>query len=147
LSGFRAMLADVLFIEAHVLGKDGMGACFVSVPGKSRNSPAACPAVLGHGGMAHGLERERSRDERSIAPRLALRVKRNANISRSAKIFSNAESKTIPTNRNSMKRSPGFIATKYNDHARASEYFAKARGCPARRVTTNVFSAYRAFVL
>src|SRR5256885_6695438 len=51
---------------ARRLGTDGMGPGFVFVS-TSHHFATACPDVLGRGGVAYGLERERGRDERSIA--------------------------------------------------------------------------------
>jgi len=58
-----AMLADVLFIEAHVAwGKNGMGACFVFCSGKSRLSSRMSRCFGTWRQWHNGLERERSRD-------------------------------------------------------------------------------------
>jgi hypothetical protein len=70
LSGFRSLVADALFIQAHVAWEQtAVGPRPVSVsPGD--NAAAARDSVLGHGCLAHGLEREYGGDERpsSTAP-------------------------------------------------------------------------------
>ena len=92
LSGFRAIVADALFIQAHAAWENTeWGRMLLLFRHITTLQPRVLP-ILGHGGVAHGLERERSRHERSkpAAPGAASQ-RRNANILRSAKISSSAE--------------------------------------------------------
>lgn len=67
LSGFRAVVADFLFIEAHAAWeRTEWGPRFVLVS-TGDNIAAARPALLGHGRLAHGLERKHGGDERYVA--------------------------------------------------------------------------------
>jgi len=63
LSGFRSMVADALFIQAHVAWeRTEWGRVFLLFRQVTTLQPPRC-LVLGHGRLAHGLERERCRDE------------------------------------------------------------------------------------
>ena len=62
LSGFRAIVAGRPFIRVFGMGKHRMGSNAIIVPA-NHNAPTTSASVLGHGGLAYGLERERGRDE------------------------------------------------------------------------------------
>ena len=67
LSGFRSLVADVAFIQAHVAWeRTEWGRVLLLFREATTLQPRSGP-VLGYGGLAHGLERQRRRTARSFS--------------------------------------------------------------------------------
>ena len=139
LSGFRSVVADFLFIQAHVAWERTEWSANVVVVPASDDAAAARHSLLGNGRVAHGVECQRRGVERSraAAPRAA-GSKRNANTSISAATSSSAASRTIRIVRSSTKQWRVFTATNTKTTcARLSTSKRRPRS-PARRVTRSV---------
>ena len=107
----RAGRGYLVHSSARRLGTHRLAArpAFVST---SHDLATARHSFLGHGRLAHGLEREHGRDERSQPTEPRSSHESATRIFRSRPRFSwKMESATIPSSRNFTKRSPVCIAT------------------------------------
>ncbi len=130
LSGFRAMVADFLFIEAHVAWEQTEWGrvlfLFRQVTTLQPHVPLFWDMAAWH--MAWNASAAAMND--TSQSRLALRVKAQREYFALGKDF---------LERDSMKRSPGFIATNLVITPAPRNFSRKRPRCRARRVTTNAF--------
>ena len=111
LSGFRALLADVLFIQAHAAWE--------------RTEWGRVLFLF-----------------RQVTARQALRVKAQREYFAIGKDFLERGIKNNPRNPKLYETLAILYRDKYNDHARASEFFRKAADCPGAPSYDKRFSAY-----
>jgi len=142
LSGFRAMLADVLFIEAHVAWERTEWGrvlfLFRQVTTLQPHVPLFWDMAAWH--MAWNASAAAMND--SSQPRLALRVKAQREYFALGKDFLERGIKNNPHNPKLYESLAMLYRDKYNDHARASEYYRKAADCPGAPSYDKRFSAY-----
>ena len=142
LSGFRAMLADVLFIEAHVAWERTEWGrvlfLFRQVTTLQPHVPLFWDMAAWH--MAWNASAAAMND--SSQPRLALRVKAQREYFALGKDFLERGIKNNPDQPQLYEALARLYRDKYNDHAHASEYFAKAAVLPGAPSYDKRFSAY-----
>src|SRR5438067_11053994 len=142
LSGFRAMLADFLFIEAHVAWERTEWGrvlfLFRQVTTLQPHVPLFWDVAAWH--MAWNASAAAMNDQSQ--PRLALRVKAQREYFALGKDFLERGVKNNPDKPQLHEALARLYRDKYNDHARASEYFAKASALPGAASYDKRFSAY-----
>jgi tetratricopeptide (TPR) repeat protein len=142
LSGFRAMLADVLFIEAHVAWERTEWGrvlfLFRQVTTLQPHVPLFWDMAAWH--MAWNASAAAMND--SSQPRLALRVKAQREYFALGKDFLERGIENNPDQPQLYEALARLYRDKYNDHAHASEYFAKAAVLPGAPSYDTRFSAY-----
>src|SRR5437868_9133617 len=142
LSGFRAMLADFLFVESHVAWERTELArvlfMFRQVTTLQPHVPLFWDMAAWH--MAWNASAAAMNDPSQ--PRLALRVKAQREYFALGKDFLERGVKNNPDKPQLYEALARLYRDKYNDHARASEYFAKASALPGAASYDERFSAY-----
>lgn len=142
LSGFRSIIADILFIQANVAWE---GAEWGRVLLLLRQATALQPrAVLfwdmaaWHMGWNASVAALNDRSQ----PRLALRIKAQREYFTLAKDFLERGIRNNPEQPQLYETLARLYRDKYNDHERASEFFAKAAALPGAMSYDRRFSAY-----
>src|SRR5438067_12080602 len=142
LSGFRAMLADFLFIEAHVAWERTEWGrvlfLFRQVTTLQPQVPLFWDMAAWH--MAWNASAAAMNDPSQ--PRLALRVKAQREDFALGKDFLERGIQNNPDKPQLYEAMARLYREKYNDHARASECFAKAATLPGAPSFDKRFSAY-----
>jgi len=118
-----------------------MGSCAAVVPAGHHSAAARAP-LLGHGGVAHGLERKRGRDERSDSAASGVAGQSTARVFCSREDFLERGIKNNPDRPDLYEALARLYKEKYKDHEHASEFFAKAVALPGARTYNRRFSAY-----
>jgi len=123
------------------LGKtlNGPNAVVVST---NYGAPTTGALVLGHSRVAHGLERERSGDERYQPAAPGAARQSAARIFRARKDFLERGIKNNPDRPELYEALARLYKEKYKDHERAAEYYAKAATLPEAAPWDRRFSAY-----
>lgn len=142
LSGFRAILADCLFIQAHVAWQrtewGRVLLLFREITALQPHVPLFWETAAWH--MAWNASVAAIHDPSQ--PRLALRVKAEREYFALGKDFLERGIKNNPDNAKLYESLARLYRDKYNDHARASEFFGKAADCPNAPSYEKRFSAY-----
>jgi len=142
LSGFRAMLADFIFIQAHAAWERTEWGrvlfLFKQVTTLQPHVPLFWDMAAWH--MAWNASAAAMNDQSQ--PRLALRVKAQREYFALGKDFLERGVKNNPDKPQLYEALARLYRDKYNDHARASEYFAKASALPGAASYDERFSAY-----
>ena len=142
LSGFRAVLADFLFIQAHVAWRRTEWGrvlfLFRQVTTLQPHVPLFWETAAWH--MAWNASAAAINDPSQ--PRLALRVKAQREYFALGKDFLERGIKNNPANPKLYESLAMLYRDKYNDHARASEFYRKAADCPGAPDYDKRFSAY-----
>jgi hypothetical protein len=142
LSGFRAVLADFLFIQAHVAWEriewGRVLLLFRQVTELQPHVTLFWDMAAWH--MAWNASAAAMNDPSQ--PRLALRVKAQREYFAIGKDFLERGIKNNPDDRKLYESMARLYREKYNDHARASEFFRKAADCPGAPSYDERFSAY-----
>jgi hypothetical protein len=142
LSGFRAMLADFLFIQAHAAWERTEWGrvlfLFRQVTALQPHVPFFWDMAAWH--MAWNASAAAINDRSQ--PRQALRVKAQREYFAIGKDFLERGIKNNPRNPKLYETLAILYRDKYNDHARASEFFRKAADCPGAPSYDKRFSAY-----
>jgi hypothetical protein len=142
LSGFRAMLADFLFIQAHAAWEQTEWGrvlfLFRQVTALQPHVPFFWDMAAWH--MAWNASAAAINDRSQ--PRQALRVKAQREYFAIGKDFLERGIKNNPRNPKLYETLAILYRDKYNDHARASEFFRKAADCPGAPSYEKRFSAY-----
>jgi tetratricopeptide (TPR) repeat protein len=133
-SGFRAIVADTLFIQAHVAWEQTEWGRVLLL---FRQATTLQPRSILFWDMAAwhmGWNASRSAIDDPAQPRLTLRVKAQREYFALAKDFLERGIRNNPDRPQLYESLARLYREKYNDHARAAEYFAKAadqRGSPS----------------
>ena len=142
LSGFRSIVADVLFIQAHVAWEQThWGRVLLLLRQVTTLQPRSIlfwDMAAWH--MAWNASAAAMNDQSQ--PRLALRVKAQREYFALGKDFLERGIKNNPDKPQLYEALARLYRDKYNDHAHASEYFAKAAGLPGVPSYDKRFSAY-----
>src|SRR5712692_7389355 len=142
LSGFRAMVADVLFIEAHVAWERTEWGrvlfLFRQVTTLQPHVPLFWDMAAWH--MAWNASAAAMNDPSQ--PRLALGVKAQREYFALGKDFLERGIKNNPDKPQLYEALARLYRDKYNNHAHASEFFAKAAALPGAPSYDKRFSAY-----
>jgi len=142
LSGFRAVVADFLFIQAHVAWERTEWGrvlfLFRQVTTLQPHVPLFWDMAAWH--MAWNASAASMND--SSQPRMALRVKAQREYFSLGKDFLERGIKNNPDKPALYEALARLYRDKLNDHARASEFFAKAASLPGSASYDNRFSAY-----
>jgi hypothetical protein len=142
LSGFRAMLADFLFIKAHVAWERTEWGRLLflcrQVTSLAPHVPLFWDTAAWH--MAWNASAAAINDPSQ--PRQALRVKSQREYFALGKDFLERGITNNPRNPKLYESLAMLYRDKYNDHARASEYYRKAADCPGAPSYDKRFSAY-----
>jgi hypothetical protein len=142
LSGFRAMLADFLFIQAHVAWERTEWGrvlfLFRQVTTLQPHVPLFWDLAAWH--MAWNASAAAMND--SSQPRLALRVKAQREYFALGKDFLERGIKNNPDKPQLYEAMARLYREKYDDHAHASEFYAKAAALPEAHSYDKRFSAY-----
>jgi hypothetical protein len=142
LSGFRAVLADFLFIQAHVAWERAEWGrllfLFRQVTTLQPQVPLFWDIAAWH--MAWNASAAAMNDQSQ--PRLALRVKAQREYFALGKDFLERGIKNNPDKPQLYEALARLYREKYNDHALASEYFGKAAALPNAPSYDKRFSAY-----
>jgi hypothetical protein len=142
LSGFRAVLADFLFIKAHVAWERTEWGrvlfLFRQVTALQPQVPLFWDTAAWH--MAWNASAAALNDPNQ--PRQALRVKAQRDYFALGKDFLERGIRNNPRNPKLYETMAMLYREKYNDHARASEFFRKAADCPGAPSYDKRFSAY-----
>src|SRR5205809_2231966 len=142
LSGFRAIVADGLFIQAHVAWErtewSRVLLLFRHVTTLQPRSILFWDMAAWH--MAWNASVAAMNDR--AQPRLALRVKAQREYFALGKDFLERGVKNNPDKPQLYEALARLYRDKYNDHARASEYFAKASALPGAASYDKRVSAY-----
>jgi tetratricopeptide (TPR) repeat protein len=142
LSGFRAVVADFLFIRAHVAWErtewERVLFLFRQVTTLQPHVPLFWDMAAWH--MAWNASAAAMND--ASQPRLALRVKAQREYFALGKDFLERGIKNNPDKPELYEALARLYHDKYNDHARASEFYAKAAALPAAHSYDKRFSAY-----
>src|SRR6266508_3414280 len=142
LSGFRAIVADALFIQAHVAWERTEWGRILLL---FRHITTLQPRVLlfwdtAAWHMAWNASVAAMNDQ--TQPRLALRVKAQREYFALGKDFLERGIKNNPDRPQLYEALARLYKEKYNDHAQASEYFAKASALPGAASYDKRVSAY-----
>ena len=142
LSGFRAMLADFLFIEAHVAWERTEWGrvlfLFRQVTTLQPHVPLFWDMAAWH--MAWNASAAAMNDPSQ--PRLALRVKAQREYFALGKDFLERGIKNNPDKPELYEAMARLCREKFNDHGSASEFYAKAAALPGAHSYDKRFSAY-----
>ena len=142
LSGFRAMLADFLFIQAYVgWERTEWGRVlflFRQVTTLQPHVPLFWDMAAWH--MAWNASAAAMNDQSQ--PRLALRVKAQREYFALGKDFLERGIKNNPDKPQLYEAMARLYREKYNDHAHASEFYSKAAALPEAHSYDKRFSAY-----
>jgi tetratricopeptide (TPR) repeat protein len=142
LSGFRALVADVLFIQAHVAWErtdwPRVLLLFRQVTTLQPHAVLFWDMAAWH--MAWNASAAAFNDPRQ--PRLALRVKAQREYFDLGRDFLERGIKNNPDNPKLYEALARLYRDKYKDHARASEFFAKAAEQPGAPTYVHRFAAY-----
>src|SRR5438105_15839236 len=142
LSGFRAIVADFLFIEAHVAWERTEWGrvlfLFRQVTTLQPHVPLFWDTAAWH--MAWNASAAAMND--TSQSRLALRVKAQREYFALGKDFLERGIKNNPDRPDLYEALARLYKEKYKDHERASEYYAKASVLPEARTFDRRFSAY-----
>ena len=142
LSGFRSLVADALFIEAHVAWeRTEWGRVLFLFRQVTTLQPRAVlfwDMAAWH--MAWNASTAAMNDP--TQPRLAFRIKTAREYFRLGKDFLERGIKNNPDRPELYEALARLYRDKYEDHERASEYFAKAANLPDAHRYTRRFAAY-----
>ncbi len=142
LSGFRAVVADFLFIEAHVAWERTEWGrvlfLFQQVTTLQPHVPLFWDMAAWH--MAWNASAAAMSD--SSQPRLALRIKAQREYFALGKDFLERGIKNNPDKPRLYEALARLYRDKLNDHARAAEFFAKAAALPSAPDYDKRFAAY-----
>ncbi|HYY13487.1 MAG TPA: hypothetical protein VE758_03530 [Chthoniobacterales bacterium] len=142
LSGFRAAVADVLFIQAHVAWEETEWGrvllLFRQVTTLQPRSVLFWDMAAWH--MAWNASVAAMKDR--TQPRLALRVKAQREYFALGKDFLERGIANNPDKPHLYDMLGRLYKDKYNDHAHAAELFAKAAALPGARTYDKRFAAY-----
>jgi hypothetical protein len=142
LSGFRALLADVLFIQAHVAWERTEWGrvlfLFRQVTTLEPHVPLFWDMAAWH--MAWNASAAAINDQSQ--PRLALRVKAQREYFALGRDFLERGIKNNPNKPQLYEALARLYREKFNDHARASEFFGKAAALPNAPSYDKRFAAY-----
>jgi len=142
LSGFRAMLADLLFIQAHVAWQRTEWGrvlfLFRQVTALQPHVPLFWDTAAWH--MAWNASVAAMNDPNQ--PRLALRVKAQREYFALGKDFLERGIKNNPDRPELYEALARLYKEKYKEHERAAEYYAKAATLPEAAPWDRRFSAY-----
>jgi hypothetical protein len=142
LSGFRAVLADFLFIKAHVAWERTEWGrvlfLFRQITALQPHVPFFWDTAAWH--MAWNASVAALNDPSQ--PRQALRVKAQRDYFALGKDFLERGIKNNPRNPKLYESMAMLYRDKYNDHAHASEFYRKAADCPGAPSYDKRFSAY-----
>jgi tetratricopeptide (TPR) repeat protein len=142
LSGFRAVIADVLFIQAHVAWERTDWArvllLFRQVTTLQPHAPLFWDLAAWH--MAWNASAAALNDP--TQPRLALRIKAQREYFDLGRDFLERGIRNNPENPKLYEALGRLYREKYKDHARASEFFAKAAEKPGAPAYVHRFAAY-----
>jgi hypothetical protein len=142
LSGFRAVLADFLFVKAHVAWERTEWGrvlfLFRQVTTLQPHVPLFWDTAAWH--MAWNASAAAIHD--LSQPREALRVKAQRDYFALGKDFLERGIKNNPKNPKLYESMAMLYRDKYNDHAHASEFYRKAADCPGAPSYDKRFSAY-----
>lgn len=141
-SGFRAVLADFLFIKAHVAWERTEWGrvlfLFRQVTALQPHVPLFWDTAAWH--MAWNASAAALNDPSQ--PRQALRVQAERDYFALGKDFLERGIKNNPRNPKLYESMAMLYRDKYNDHAHASEFYRKAADCPGAPSYDKRFSAY-----
>ncbi len=142
LSGFRAMVADALFIQAYAAWENTQWGRMLLL---FRQVTILQPRVLlfwdtAAWHMAWNASVAAMKDQ--TQPRLALRVKAQREYFALGKDFLERGIKNNPDRPELYEALARLYKEKYNDHERASEFYAKAAALPGAATFDKRFSAY-----
>ena len=142
LSGFRSLVADTLFIQAHVAWERTEWSRMLLL---FRQVTTLQPRVLLFWDMAAwhmAWNASAAAINDSSQPRLALRVKAQREYFALGKDFLERGIKNNPDRPQLYEALARLYRDKYNDHERASEYFGKAADLPGAMSYDRRFAAY-----
>src|SRR5437763_13584264 len=128
LSGFRAMLADFLFIEAHVAWERTEWGRVLFVFRQVTNLQPHVPLFWDTAAWHMAWNASAAAINDPSQPRQALRVKAQRDYFALGKDFLERGIKNNPTNPKLYESMAMLYWAKYNDHARASEFYLLAAG-------------------
>ena len=142
LSGFRSLVADALFVQAHVAWeRTEWGRVLLLFRQVTTLQPRAIlfwEMAAWH--MAWNASTAALND--SAQPRLALRIKAQREYLQLGKDFLERGIKNNPDRPQLYEAMARLYRDKYNDHERAAEFFAKAAGLPGAPGYVKRFAAY-----
>jgi tetratricopeptide (TPR) repeat protein len=142
LSGFRSLVADVLFIQAHVAWErtewGRVLLLFRQVTSLQPRSILFWDMAAWHMAWNASVAALNDRSQ----PRQALRVKAQREYFALGKDFLERGIKNNPDKPQLYESLARLYKDKYNDHARASEYFARAAAVPGAPAYDKRFAAY-----
>jgi hypothetical protein len=142
LSGFRSLVADVLFVQAHVAWErtewGRVLLLFRQVTTLQPRSILFWDTAAWH--MAWNASAAALRD--STQPRLALRIKAQREYLQLGKDFLERGIKNNPDRPELYEALARLYRDKYNDHEHAAEFFAKSAALPGAPSYAKRFAAY-----
>lgn len=142
LSGFRAVLADFLFIQAHVAWERTEWGRVLFLFRQVTTLQPHVPLFWDTAAWHMAWNASAAAINNLSQPRLALRVKAQREYFALGKDFLERGIKNNPTNPKLYESMAMLYREKYNDHARASEFYRKAADCPGAPSYDKRFSAY-----
>src|SRR6186997_1829209 len=141
-SGFRAIVADALFIQAHVAWEQTEWGRVLLL---FRQATTLQPRSIMFWDMAAwhmGWNASRAAIDNPAQPRLTLRIKAQREYFALARVFLERGIQNNPDRPQLYESLARLYKEKYNDHARASEYFAQAARQPGSPSYNKRFAAY-----